>query len=209
MEQLYIIRLKMSSEFKVDSRKELDKLGKKVELTYHFEKVIRNAIQSTRMKYRGPILSNCLIFYNIRICTESQKKDIEGLIKEAKEKMKEIDQDLSASAAFLPLKMEDMAQGAMYQALIGSIKEQVYGNLFKKLRDYLDENKQIHPNAKKSMTKLLDQMRQINVTGDQSIDTLITNLKTLVENSSLSELRKELEDYVPDETRSRWRAIQV
>jgi len=209
MEQLYIIRLKMSSEFKVDERKELDNAGKKVELTYHWEKTVRNAIQKTRMKYRGPILGDCLIFYNIRICTESQKKDIEDLIKEAKEKLKEIDSDLTASAVFLPLKMDDMQQGAMYQALIGSIKQQVYGNLFKKLQVYLDENKQIHPNAKKAMTNLLNQMRHVNVAGDESIEATITRLQTLVENSSLAELRKELEDYVPDDTRSRWRAIQV
>jgi len=209
MEQLYIIRLKMSSEFKVDERKELDTEGKKVELTYHWEKAIRNSIQSCRMKYRGPILGNCLIFYNIRICTASQKKDIEDLIKEAKEKLKEIDTDLTASAVFLPLKMEEMKEGAMYQALIGSIKSQVYGNLFKKLQVYLDENKQIHPNAKKSMKRLLEQMHHVNVTGDESIEAMIHRLETLVENSSLNELRKEMESYVPDETRTRWRAIQV
>jgi hypothetical protein len=145
----------------------------------------------------------------LRICTESQKKEVEELIKEAKEKMKAIDADLSASAVFLPLKMEEMKSGAMYQAMTGAIKQQVYGNLFKKLRTYLDENKQIHPNAKKSMLKLLGQMHTINVAGDESIEAMIKHLEEMVENSSLADLRKELEEYVPDETRSRWRAIQV
>lgn len=193
MEQLYVVQTNTSSENKVDESEELNDKQRKI--TYLFEKEKRNLIHRERANVGYVTKSNSVRFYSLVLTNEAGKEQILKAYKETDQAMKEIDPILKAEVNFLPLDLNQIAKGNVYEQILGSIKFQVFNKVFKRVDDLVSKEKDKLPETtKKSLKNLIDQCRALNVVKDQDIENQIDKIAKQIETESLVPLRNSLQE---------------
>lgn len=205
--KLYIVKMTMASPNYIAGSRFLDEEKMKKELTFKFTLEIRHSIQSTRMKYKGPIYSGCLDFYGLRICNEEQMEQIKEHIKSADADFKKINPALGAEVMFIPLDMGEIAKGGLYSNLLGAINTQLNTRVVKRLEDVLKRKKDLTPRTKKSLLKMIEEIREINVLGDESVDARLDEMKAKIEDEALEGLKKDLDEELL-KMKGRWGAVE-
>ncbi len=206
--RLFIVKTTMASPNYIAGSRFLDEEKMKKELTYKFRLEMRQAIQATRMRSKGPIYSGCLDFYGLRICNQDQKATIEGLIKEADAEFKKINPELKADVMFIPLDMGEIAKGGLYSNLLGAINSQLNTKVVKRLETVLNRKKDLTPRTKKSLLSMIDQIREINVLGDEGVNARLDEMKAKIEDEALEGLVEDINTEMA-KMEGRWGAVEL
>lgn len=205
--RLFIIKTSMASPNYIAGSRFLDEEKMKKELTYKFQLDMRQAIQATRMRFKGPIYSGCLDFYGLRVCNQDQKESIEASIKEADAAFKAIHPELKADVMFIPLDMGEIAKGGLYSNLLGAINTQLNTKVVKRLESVLNRKKDLTPRTKKSLLGMIDQIREINVLGDEGVNARLDEMKAKIDEGALEGLVEDINTEMA-KMEGRWGAVE-
>lgn len=205
--RLFIVKTSMASPNYIAGSRFLDEEKMKKELTYKFQLEMRQAIQATRMRFKGPIYSGCLDFYGLRVCNQNQREAIEASIKEADTAFKGIHPELKADVMFIPLDMGEIAKGGLYSNLLGAINTQLNTKVVKRLESVLNRKKDLTPRTKKSLLGMIDQIREINVLGDEGVNARLDEMKAKIDEGALEGLVEDINAEMA-KMEGRWGAVE-
>lgn len=205
--RLFIVKTTMASPNYIAGSRFLDDEKMKKELTYKFQLDIRQAIQATRMRFKGPIYSGCLDFYGLRVCNQDQRTTIESHIQEADAAFKAIFPGLGAEVMFIPLDMGEIARGGLYSNLLGAINTQLNTKVMKRLESVLNRKKDLTPRTKKSLLGMIDQIREINVLGDAGVNARLDEMKAKIDDGALEGLMEDINTEMA-KMEGRWGAVE-
>lgn len=192
--QIYILKLKMSSAYFLTDSKEMDEL--KQELTYKFPKMTRLAISAVNTRYRKIQKENALDFYGLfYMCGEEQKDLFTEYATQADKDLQALDTSLHASAVFMPLDMEAIKRGEMYQQIIQAIYSRIFGSTVEKLENLAKSKKRsgLTERSVEALLKLVNSMRTLNVLADTNVTSKLNRISDLIQQNQIDELQKELQ----------------
>lgn len=206
--KLFIVKAGMSSGNFIDESKDLDE--KRRELTYKFEKVKRKKIQACRMRFKDPIYKKCLKFHSMYVTNEAGKEMIEKTLLEADSALKEIDPSLKATPKFIPLDVNEMVKGGLYNNLIDAIKGQVFQKTFDKIEKQLKKKDtgKMTDRTKAALLHMVDQCRNLNVINDKDIAATIDAIQKKIETETFKPLRDEMAEHLT-RSRDRFDAVEI
>lgn len=190
--RVFIVKTWMSSPERVLYTQELDDTT--VQTTYKFDKEIRKSISSIRSRYRRPIYESTCSFHGLFFCREDEISDISRWIGKADADMKKVNPSLAAHVHFIPLDVEAIKQGELYEQIRLAIKGQVFNDLLERVQELV--YKQLPTRSKNSLLKMLTKMDKINVLDDPDITQKIEDIREHIEKETLIPLRDELEEEI-------------
>jgi hypothetical protein len=207
MEQIYIVRTRMSSPNHTEKSEEVNEMSSLI--YYRWNRDTRRRIQATRMRFKGPIYQNTVSFYGLHLCSEEQMAAITDRVAGADAAMKEIHPDLGADVTFIPLDVAEIGRGALYGQIADAIRAQIHDRTFKRLEKVtLDENNALTPRTKASIRKMLDQMAALNILGDQDVAARIAEIRKRIEDDAILPLKGELAAALK-KTPGRFHALEI
>lgn len=185
---IYIVKTSMSSSNHIVDSSDLDD-HRRME-TFTFSKQTRLDISAVRSRYKKPIYDNCANFHGLYLCKEEDIDGTQELIKEANEKLREIDPRLGASILFIPLDTAAVKMGEMYDQICAAIKSQIFTTLLNRIETV--SHTAIPTRSKRSLLKMVKRMERINVMDDPDITYRLNNIRDQIMKEAIAPLQDEL-----------------
>jgi len=188
---LYIVQTRLSSSNRILYSSEIS--DQVQEITFKFTKDVRRKISAIRGRFLSPIYHETADVYGLRICREGQRGKIIDNINVANRQFKGIDGSLSAEVVFIPLDLEAVWGGELYEQFRLAIKGQIYKEVMDRVKKIATRPGALPTRSKNSLLKILDRMNLINVIDDQEITDQIKMIREMVEKELLFPLQEQLE----------------
>lgn len=215
IQNLYIVRVIMSSGHNTVESHDVDIKGFTREITYKFDAETRKKIAAIRMKHKQPLYNNSVDFHGLWICREDQIMPIMTAVRAANKELQVINTILGAESEFIPLSTTDIRKGELAERVIDSIKYRIFKDVFDRLKEVV-ENKSyqqkgvLTDRTKESLMNLCDQLHQINLLDDKDIDNRIEGIRKSIESNSIAPLKDELDKAIQGlQVKSRWTALSL
>lgn len=192
---VYIVRARISSGKEVTGVVEVDK--RTDEVTYHFTKDTRKAINGVANRYRYRIFNgHCLDFNGLRLCKGEAEPDIRREVEACDGELKKISSRLRATMTLIPISLADVKKGEVYDELMLAIKGKVFNEILERVQR-ISKRKKMTKQNKRAALQLLDRLAKINVVEDPDVVKRIREAREAVEREALQpvaeELKKEVE----------------
>jgi len=191
--RLYIVRALFSSPNQRASSEQLDSMTEKI--TLRFQPEVRKAIMNVRGHYRHLIDKPALNFYGLSIIKEADKEEVTKIAEEANKRMKEIEPTLQVSVGFVPLYLEQEAQGEVYQQVLAAIQARIYTELLGRLKE-IAKMDDVPKRSRMALIKMCDRLQKWNVVDDPNVNKTLAEVKLQFENDIfkpvMEDLNKEL-----------------
>lgn len=108
--------------------------------------------------------------------------------------MKKIHPALHARVEFVKIDEKDSKSAAMYNKVVASIRGQIYGDLFKRLQDVINLNREkMLPQTKKSLLSQIESIKKVNILNDAEVNAELDRFKAIVETELIEPLAAELD----------------
>lgn len=192
MENLYIVKTRMSSPNYILYSEEIDEMTS--QYTYKFNKETRQQISAIRGRYHKPVYEGTANFHGLYICQEKHRQELQDIISKANREFQKIDPMLHAEVLFIPLDAGAIRNGEMYEQLNSAVKGQIYTDLLDRLKKLA--NSSLKSRSKSSLFKMVDRMEKINVLDDPEISLKIYEIRDMIEKETLQPLMQDLESEV-------------
>jgi len=234
---LYIVKLIMSSQNKIDHTDRIDEYTQ--ETTFKWNEEIRQAIGAARMSIRTGVYAGTVDFVSLRIASAEQLPRIERAIEDGKQKLAEIAatnrctsckwkgkenpcpecgspvrspppelaHQLKIDTLLIPLDAEAMRKGEMYRRIIDSIMYQVYKEIADRIARVMEHSEALPAQSKKGILDALKKMEVMNVLDDPEVDAKIAGIRAQVEADAILPLRAQLDQDLKLLT-SRWAYLE-
>jgi len=194
MEKIYAVAIVMSSPNRVLSSKETNE-GMTLEVNYAFKKETRQRIAAIRTLYKKPMYKNCLEFFTLYLCKESQKAEIEAAVKDGATALQAIDSTLQAEVKFMQLDMEAVDLGEMYHSVVSAIEARVLGDIAEKIKVVAESKAgQLPKRSQEALLKMVERLENINVLGDKNITEKLTKIKEKIISGDLKALKDDMDN---------------
>jgi len=215
IQNLYIVRVIMSSGHNTVESHDIDLDGYTKEITYRFDAKTRKKIAAIRMKHKQPLYSNSVDFHGLWICREDQILPIMEAVRTADKELRVINSILGAESEFIPLSTSDIRKGELAERIIDAIKYRIFKDVFDRLKEVM-ENKsyqtkgELTDRTRESLNNLCDQLHQINLIDDKDIEQRIESIRKSIESNSIAPLKDELDKAIQGlQVKSRWTALAL
>ena len=176
MGRIYVIRVEMSSPYKVE---ELDHPDEDtVVMKYFFKAETRKKITSIRNRYKSKIYDNTVSFYGLQLVDDELLPKIKEIVKEADEELKKIHDGLGARMILLPISREEVEKGEMYEKILYAIQYQIAKAVFERVKDL--KSGLLQPKTRTSIKEMLKQMRELNILKDEKVDRMIDKIENML-----------------------------
>lgn len=188
---VYIVLTGISSGSNIEDREQIDDLSEKV--THVFTKEVRQKISATRSKFYGRIVRQCLSFHErLLIARKDQLDDIAAIIREAHVELQAIHPTLTANVEYVPLAADEQKYGALYNAIVNAIREQIFKILLPRLKSLAGQT-QVPKRSRLALLDLCDKMDTWNVVGDARITQTVAEFRRQFENDIIAPVAAEVE----------------
>lgn len=190
--QLYITHIEMSSPNQILESTAIDEMTQ--ELKYKWKKKVRQDISAVRERHGSYLRTNSLDFYGLHICSA---EEIEGIMREAQEadkEMKAIEKSLHAIPVLLPLKMDEIAKGELYDQVLSAIRYRIVSQVIERIDDMTKKKSisQLSDRSREALVKMVENLKVVNVLKDAQIDQKLDQIRKSIEKDSIEPLYKEL-----------------
>ena len=176
MGRIYVIRVEMSSPYKVE---ELDHPDEDtVVMKYFFNAETRRKIIGIRNRYKSRIYENTVSFYGLQLINDEMLPKIKEIVKEADEELKKIHDGLGARMILLPISREEVEKGEMYEKILYAIQYQIAKAVFERVKDL--KSGLLQPKTRTSIKEMLKQMRDLNILKDEKVDRMIDKIESML-----------------------------
>ena len=193
MEPIYAVAIEMSSPNRVVSSS-LKNEGMTLEVNYLFSEKIRAQIVAIRTFYKKPMYKNCLEFFTLFLCKESQKAEIQESVDKAQLALQAIDKSLKAKVQFMALDMQAVEKGETYQGVISAIEFRVLSDLAEKIKKVVDDKEgQLPERSQKALLKMVDHLEKINVLDDKNITAKLKKVREQIISGTVQTLKDDME----------------
>jgi len=176
MGRIYVIRVEMSSPYKVE---ELDHPDEDtVVMKYFFNAETRRKIIGIRNRYKSKIYDNTVSFYGLQLINDEMLPKIKEIVKEADEELKKIHDGLGARMILLPISREEGEKGELYEKILYAIQYQIAKAVFERVKDL--KSGLLQPKTRTSIKEMLKQMRELNILKDEKVDRMIEEIESML-----------------------------
>ena len=176
MGRIYVVRVEMSSPYKVE---ELDHPDEDtVVMKYFFNAETRRKIIGIRNRYKSKIYDNTVSFYGLQLINDEMLPKIKEIVKEADEELKKIHDGLGARMILLPISREEVEKGEMYEKILYAIQYQIAKAVFERVKDL--KSGLLQPKTRTSIKEMLKQMRELNILKDEKVDRMIEEIESML-----------------------------
>jgi len=176
MGRIYVVRVEMSSPYKVE---ELDHLDEDtVVMKYFFNAETRRKIIGIRNRYKSKIYDNTVSFYGLQLINDEMLPKIKEIVKEADEELKKIHDGLGARMILLPISREEVEKGELYEKILYAIQYQIAKTVFERVKDL--KSGLLQPKTRTSIKEMLKQMRELNILKDEKVDRMIEEIESML-----------------------------
>lgn len=193
LRNVYIVQVEMSSPAKVLKTEVVDDMTRTVRLEFGPE--TREAIKDVRATARGLLEPHCFLFHGLRVIREQSWTEVERVVGAADTALKAIHPELYATVHRIPLSVDTVARGELYESLISAIRGQVYQVLLERLEG-LAQKKDVPERSRVALLKLCDRMRDWNVVDDPTIAETIENFRVQFQHGVLAPVAEEVKKAV-------------
>lgn len=176
MGRIYVVRVEMSSPYKVE---ELDHPDEDtVVMKYFFNAETRRKIIGIRNRYKSKIYDNTVSFYGLQLVDDELLPKIKEIVKEADEELKKIHDGLGARMILLPISREEVEKGELYEKILYAIQYQIAKTVFERVKDL--KSGLLQPKTRTSIKEMLKQMRELNILKDEKVDRMIEEIESML-----------------------------
>jgi len=176
MGRIYVVRVEMSSPYKVE---ELDHPDEDtVVMKYFFNAETRRKIIGIRNRYKSKIYDNTVSFYGLQLINDEMLPRIREIVKEADEELKKIHDGLGARMILLPISREEVEKGELYEKILYAIQYQIAKAVFERVKDL--KSGLLQPKTRTSIKEMLKQMRELNILKDEKVDRMIDEIESML-----------------------------
>ena len=176
MGRIYVVRVEMSSPYKVE---ELDHPDEDtVVMKYFFNAETRRKIIGIRNRYKSKIYDNTVSFYGLQLINDEMLPKIKEIVKEADEELKKIHDGLGARMILLPISREEVEKGELYEKILYAIQYQIAKAVFERVKDL--KSGLLQPKTRTSIKEMLKQMRELNILKDEKVDRMIEEIESML-----------------------------
>lgn len=114
--------------------------------------------------------------------------------READKEMKAISPSLHATPVLLPLKMDDIAKGELYDHVLSAIKYRIVSQVIERIDDMTKKKSisQLSDRSREALIKMVENLKVVNVLRDAQIDQKLDQIRKSIEKDSIEPLYKEL-----------------
>ncbi|VVB59096.1 Uncharacterised protein [uncultured archaeon] len=146
------------------------------------------------------------------LCDEAQRDYFSEEAQKANVELYGLDETLHAGAVFIPLDMDAIKRGEMYQQIINAIYSRIFGSIVEKLEAVAKSKvrNNLTERSQEAFIKLVDSMRAINILGDDAVIAKLNRIADLIRNNEIENLQKELSAEIKTiQARTKERVLQL
>ena len=202
---IYIVKLVMSSENRIEGREEVDDTT--VTVHYTFPKLVRSEISAIRSRARRRLAEKTLDFYGLRIAKEENLQEIRNIAEEADRELKQIHESLYAYMVSIPIDVSSVKKGELYDKVLNAIKFQVYSTVFQRIKD-MKLKHVMNKKVKESLLRMINTLKAVNVLNDPEIDKSLKEIEMRILENDVTTIREEVKKQLQKLTKSRAAYIQ-
>jgi hypothetical protein len=207
-QKVYLAKVRMASQFKGKS-KDIDDYIRQIRYTK--PKKVRNQIGAIRQSVNVTRKNACMNFFGLFLTNEVGKGQIEQACREADTEMKKIDPTLNVQPMMLKIDLPDLAEGNMFDAMIGQIRRQVVDKALTRVQLVIERNSEggaIPAKTTAALLRMLEQTRALNIVNDAGVNAQIEQMKARITANEITLLRDELLA-VLDEQKDRFSSLEL
>jgi len=192
LREVYVARLTMSSP-NASTLKPIDEMT--AELTYDYEKKVREAIRTVRGRFRRQIHKNCLHFLGLKVVSAETREAVDTIVTEANVEMRKIDPALHATVIWMPVPVDVRGKGELLEAMTAAIHGQIFSELLDRLGK-LAGKKDLPERSRKALLDFCDRAETWNVLGDRDVAKTIAKYRSAFSEGVFANIATEVEKVV-------------